>query len=169
MGMTITEKILAAHCGLSEVAPGQLIMARVDLALGSDVTAPIAIEEFHKAGARRVFDPQKVVLLPDHFAPNKDVQSARQCQALRRFAQEQGLEHYYEVGRVGIEHAFLPEQGLVLPGDLVIGADSHTCTYGALGAFATGVGSTDLAAAMITGEAWFKVPESLKFLYHGTL
>lgn len=169
MGMTITEKILAAHCGLPEVVPGQLIMARIDLALGSDVTAPIAIEEFNKAGARRVFDRKKIVLLPDHFAPNKDVQSARQCQALRKFAQEQELEHYYEVGRVGIEHAFLPEQGLVLPGDLVIGADSHTCTYGALGAFATGVGSTDLAAAMITGEAWFKVPESIKFVFRGTL
>lgn len=169
MGMTITEKILAAHAFRDEVVPGQLIMAKIDLALGNDVTAPIAIEEFRRAGARQVFDPNRIVLTPDHFTPNKDITSARQCKLMREFAREHGITHYYEVGRVGIEHAFLPEQGLVLPGDLVIGADSHTCTYGALGAFATGVGSTDLAAAMVTGEAWFKVPESIRFVFRGTL
>ena len=161
MGMTITEKILAAHAGLERVEPGQLINARVDIALGNDITAPIAIKEFNKAGATKVFDRDKVVLVPDHFAPNKDIQSAEQCKMLREFAREQDLTHYYETGEMGVEHALLPEQGVVLPGDLVIGADSHTCTYGGLGAFATGVGSTDLAAAMITGEAWFKVPESM--------
>ena len=159
--MTITEKILAEHAGLREVEPGQLINARVDLVLGNDITAPIAIEEFRRIGATKVFDPNKVVLVPDHFVPNKDIQSARQC------AQEQSLLHFFEVGEMGIEHALLPEQGLVLPGDLVIGADSHTCTYGALGAMATGVGSTDMAATMITGESWFRVPESLKIHYHG--
>jgi 3-isopropylmalate/(R)-2-methylmalate dehydratase large subunit len=165
--MTITEKILAEHAGLREVEPGQLINARVDLVLGNDITAPIAIEEFRRSGAAKVFDPNKVVLVPDHFVPNKDIQSARQCQLMREFAQEQSLLHFFEVGEMGIEHALLPEQGLVLPGDLVIGADSHTCTYGALGAMATGVGSTDMAAAMITGESWFRVPESLKIHYHG--
>ncbi len=165
--MTITEKILAEHAGLREVEPGQLINARVDLVLGNDITAPIAIEEFRRSGAAKVFDPNKVVLVPDHFVPNKDIQSARQCQLMREFAQEQSLLHFFEVGEMGIEHALLPEQGLVLPGDLVIGADSHTCTYGALGAMATGVGSTDMAAAMITGESWFRVPESLKIQYHG--
>jgi 3-isopropylmalate/(R)-2-methylmalate dehydratase large subunit len=165
--MTITEKILAEHAGLREVEPGQLINARVDLVLGNDITAPIAIEEFRRIGATKVFDPNKVVLVPDHFVPNKDIQSARQCQLMREFAQEQSLLHFFEVGEMGIEHALLPEQGLVLPGDLVIGADSHTCTYGALGALATGVGSTDMAAAMITGESWFRVPESLKIQYHG--
>jgi 3-isopropylmalate/(R)-2-methylmalate dehydratase large subunit len=165
--MTITEKILAEHAGLREVKPGQLINARVDLVLGNDITAPIAIEEFRRIGATKVFDPNKVVLVPDHFVPNKDIQSARQCQLMREFAQEQSLLHFFEVGEMGIEHALLPEQGLVLPGDLVIGADSHTCTYGALGAMATGVGSTDMAAAMITGESWFRVPESLKIHYHG--
>ena len=165
--MTITEKILAEHAGLREVEPGQLINARVDLVLGNDITAPIAIEEFRRIGATKVFDPNKVVLVPDHFVPNKDIQSARQCQLMREFAQEQSLLHFFEVGEMGIEHALLPEQGLVLPGDLVIGADSHTCTYGALGAMATGVGSTDMAATMITGESWFRVPESLKIHYHG--
>ena len=165
--MTISEKILAEHAGFREVEPGQLINARVDLVLGNDITAPIAIEEFHRIGATKVFDPGKVVLVPDHFVPNKDIKSAQQCQSMRNFAREQNLTHYYEVGEMGIEHALLPEQGLVLPGDLVVGADSHTCTYGALGAFSTGFGSTDMAAAMITGESWFRVPETIKFIYHG--
>jgi len=165
--MTITEKILAEHAGLKEVEPGQLINARVDLVLGNDITAPIAIEEMHRIGATKVFDPAKIVMVPDHFVPNKDIKSAQQCQVLRQFAKDFQLPHYFEVGEMGIEHALLPEQGLVLPGDLVVGADSHTCTYGALGAFSTGVGSTDIAAAMITGEAWFRVPETLKIVYHG--
>lgn len=165
--MTITEKILAAHAGRDNVAPGDLIMAKVDIALGNDITAPIAIEEFKKAGAKSVFDPEKVVLIPDHSTPNKDIKSAQLCKAMREFAREQKLKYYFEVGEMGIEHALLPEIGLIEPGDLVIGADSHTCTYGALGAFATGVGSTDLAAAMITGECWFKVPETMRFVYHG--
>jgi len=169
MAMTITEKILAEHCGLEEVRPGQLINAKLDIVLGNDITAPIAIEELKKAGVERVFDRDRVVLIPDHFTPNKDIPSAEQCKVLREFAKEQELTHYYEVGRAGIEHALLPEKGIVLPGDLVIGADSHTCTYGALGAFSTGVGSTDLAAAMITGDLWFKVPDSMKFVYRGTL
>lgn len=167
--MTITEKILARHAGLKEVSPGQLINAKVDIALGNDITAPIAIREFKAAGAKRVFNRNKVVLVPDHFTPNKDIKSAEQCKILREFAREQKLTHYFDGGDVGIEHALLPEKGIVLPGDLVIGADSHTCTYGAIGAFATGVGSTDLAAAMITGEAWFKVPESMKFIFKGRL
>lgn len=165
--MTISEKILAEHAGLREVEPGQLINARVDLVLGNDITAPIGIEEFYRIGAKKVFDPEKIVLVPDHFAPNKDIKSAQQCQLMRQFAKEQNIIHYYEVGEMGIEHALLPELGLVLPGDLVIGADSHTCTYGALGALATGVGSTDFAAAMITGEAWFRVPETIKINYQG--
>jgi len=169
MPMTITEKILAKHAGLKEVRPGQLINAKVDIALGNDITAPIAIKEFKGVGAGKVFDKNKVVLVPDHFTPNKDIKSAEQCKILRNFAKEQKLTHHFEGGEVGIEHALLPEQGIVVPGDLVIGADSHTCTYGALGAFATGVGSTDLAAAMIIGEAWFKVPESMKFIYRGKL
>ncbi|HBR17641.1 MAG: 3-isopropylmalate dehydratase large subunit [Deltaproteobacteria bacterium RIFCSPLOWO2_12_FULL_43_16] len=169
MPMTITEKILAKHAGLKEVRPGQLINAKVDIALGNDITAPIAIKEFHSAGADKVFNKNKVVLVPDHFTPNKDIKSAEQCKILREFAQEQKLTHYFDGGDVGVEHALLPEKGIVVPGDLVIGADSHTCTYGALGAFATGVGSTDLAAAMVTGEAWFKVPESMKFIFHGKL
>jgi len=169
MGMTITEKILAYHSDLEKVIPGEIISARIDVALGNDITAPIAIEEFRKYGGKEVFDRQKVVLVPDHFTPNKDIQSARQCQILREFAREQNLVYYFEQGEVGIEHALLPEKGIVLPGDLVIGADSHTCTYGALGAFATGVGSTDLAYAMMTGEAWFRVPETVKFIYKGTL
>ena len=165
--MTISEKILAEHAGLREVEPGQLITARLDLVLGNDITAPLGIEEFRRVGATQVFDPAKVVLVPDHFVPNKDIKSAQQCQLLRQFAREQNLVHFFEVGEMGIEHALLPEQGLVLPGDLVIGADSHTCTYGALGAFATGVGSTDFAAAMITGEAWFRVPETIRINYQG--
>jgi 3-isopropylmalate/(R)-2-methylmalate dehydratase large subunit len=152
---------------LRETEPGQLINAKVDLVLANDITAPIAIEEFQRVGATQVFDPSKVALIPDHFVPNKDIKSAQQCLMMRNFAKEQNIVHYYEVGEMGIEHALLPEQGIVLPGDLVIGADSHTCTYGALGAFSTGVGSTDFAAAMITGEAWFRVPETIKIVYQG--
>ena len=169
MGMTITEKILAAHAGREEVSPGEIVNCRVDLVLANDITAPLAIEAFREVGAKRVFDREKVVLVPDHFAPNKDIRSAEQCKLLREFAREQGIVHYYEVGRMGIEHALLPELGLVKPGDLALGADSHTCTYGALGAFSTGVGSTDAAAAMITGEIWLRVPESMKFIYYGKL
>lgn len=167
--MTITEKILAKHAGLKEVAPGELINAKVDIALGNDITAPIAISEFRNIGAKKVFNRNKVVLVPDHFTPNKDIKSAAQVKILREFAKEQKLKHYYEGGEVGVEHALLPEKGIVVPGDVVIGADSHTCTYGALGAFSTGVGSTDLAAAMVTGEVWFKVPESMKFVFEGRL
>ncbi len=169
MDMAIAEKILARHCGKKSVEPGTFIEAKVDIALGNDVTAPLAIEEFKKVGGSRVFDSDRVVLVPDHFTPNKDIKSAEQCQILRSFAREQGLSHYYEVGRMGIEHALLPEEGVVLPGDLIIGADSHTCTYGALGAFACGVGSTDLAFAMLTGKCWFRVPETIKFVYKGKL
>lgn len=167
--MTITEKILAAHAGLDWVEPGQLINAKVDIALGNDITAPIAIREFRRAGAAKVFDRERVVLVADHFAPNKDILSAIQCQTLRQFAQEHNLVHFYDGGEMGVEHALLPEKGIVGPGDLVIGADSHTCTYGGLGAFATGVGSTDLAATMITGECWFKVPETILFIFKGQL
>lgn len=169
MGMTITEKILCEHTDLAEVYPGVLINARVDIALGNDITAPIAIAAFRKAGGLKVFDRDKIALIPDHFTPNKDIDSAEQCKVVREFAREQEITHYYEVGEAGIEHALLPEQGIVLPGDLVIGADSHTCTYGALGAFATGVGSTDLAAAMLTGEVWFRVPETMKIVFHGEM
>jgi len=167
--MTITEKIFAAHAGLEEVRPGQLINAKVDMALGNDITAPIAIDQFRKSGAVEVFDKDRIVLIPDHFTPNKDVKSAEQCKIIREFAKEQGISQYFEVGEMGIEHVLLPEKGLVLPGNLVIGADSHTCTYGALGAFSTGVGSTDLAAVMITGELWFKVPETIKICFTGEL
>ncbi len=167
MGMTITEKILAAHAGLDSVSPGQLISAKVDLVLANDITAPLAIEAFAKAGAKEVFDRTRIALVPDHFVPNKDVKSAEQAKMMREFAREQEIVNYFEVGEMGIEHALLPELGLVGPGDLVVGADSHTCTYGALGAFATGVGSTDLAAAMITGALWFKVPESIRFVFNG--
>lgn len=166
--MTITEKILAAHSGRERVKPGELIEARVDGVLGNDITAPIAIAEFRKSGVEKVFDPERVFLVPDHYAPNKDIKSAEQCKILREFAREQGITNYFEVGEMGVEHALLPEQGLVAPGDLIIGADSHTCTYGALGAFSTGVGSTDMAAAMVSGELWFKVPESIKFVLSGT-
>jgi 3-isopropylmalate/(R)-2-methylmalate dehydratase large subunit len=169
VGNTITEKILMAHTGLKKISAGQLINARVDIALGNDVTAPIAINEFKKAGGKKIFDKNKVALVLDHFTPNKDINSAQQCKAVREFALKQKVTHFYEGGQVGIEHALLPEQGIVLPGDLVIGADSHTCTYGALGAFATGVGSTDLAAVMLTGELWFKVPQSIKFVIYGKL
>ena len=169
MGMTITEKILAAHAGKEKVTTGELINAKLDIVLANDVTAPIAIKEFRKAGAKKVFDKDKIVFIPDHFAPNKDIDSAEQCKLIRDFAREHDLTNYFEVGQMGVEHALLPEQGIVLPGDLVIGADSHTCTYGALGAFSTGVGSTDVGAALITGEAWFKVPPTIKFVYKGSL
>ncbi|MDX1778929.1 MAG: 3-isopropylmalate dehydratase large subunit, partial [Thermodesulfobacteriota bacterium] len=169
MGMTITEKILANHAGLKEVNPGQLIQSKVDIVLANDITAPLAIEQFRAAGAKKVFDPEKVVIVADHFAPNKDILSAEQCRFVREFAQEQKLTHFYEGGEMGVEHALLPEKGIVKPGEVIIGADSHTCTYGALGAFATGVGSTDVAAAWITGETWFRVPESIKFVFSGTL
>lgn len=167
MGMTITEKILAAHAGREKVEPGELINCKVDVVLGNDITAPVAIREFEKIGVPEVFDKEKVVLIPDHFTPNKDIKSAEQAKMLRDFAKKHGLTNYFEVGRMGIEHCLLPEQGIVLPGDVVIGADSHTCTYGALGAFSTGVGSTDMAAGMASGEVWFKVPESIKFVYNG--
>ncbi|HEY5506144.1 MAG TPA: aconitase family protein, partial [Coriobacteriia bacterium] len=156
--MTITEKILAAHAGLGSVEPGQLIECSLDLVLANDVTAPIAIREFGHTGAGTVWDPGKIALVPDHYTPNKDIKSAEQAKIVRDFAHAQKITHYYEIGCMGVEHALLPEQGVVGPGDVIIGADSHTCTYGALGAFATGVGSTDAAAGMATGEAWFKVP-----------
>lgn len=167
--MTMAEKILAAHAGLDEVVPGQLIECDLDLVLSNDVTAPIAIKEFKKVGVDKVFDPTKIALVPDHYVPNKDIQSAEQAKMTRDFAREQGITHYYEVGCMGVEHALLPEQGVVGAGDLIIGADSHTCTYGALGAFATGVGSTDAAIGYATGKAWFKVPESILFNVEGDL
>ena len=164
MGMTISEKILADHAGLDKVVPGQLINAKLDIVLANDITAPVAINEFEKVGADKVFDKSRICLVPDHFAPNKDIKSAEQVNKVRKFAKKYEIENFFEVGKMGIEHVLLPEQG-----DLIIGADSHTCTYGALGAFATGVGSTDMAAGMITGEAWFKVPETIKFVYNGKL
>ncbi len=167
MSMTITEKILAHHADMPRVEPGQLINASVDIALANDITAPIAIKAFRETGAKKVFDRERIVLVPDHFVPNKDIDSAMQVKMLRDFAREHDLKYFFELGEMGIEHALLPEQGIVLPGDLVIGADSHTCTYGGIGAFATGVGSTDLGAAMATGKAWFKVPESIKFFFNG--
>jgi len=167
--MTVTEKILAAHTGREQVSPGELINARVDVIMGHDLSVPLAIHEIEAIGADRVFDPDKIVLVPDHFTPNKDIRAAENCKRMREFARQQGISHYYEVGEMGIAHALLPEKGLVLPGDVVVGGDSHTCTYGAVGAFATGIGSTDLAAAMLTGQLWFKVPGSKKFIYHGSL
>jgi len=161
--MTMTQKILAAHAGLPEVKAGQLIMADIDLVLGNDITTPVAVNEFRKTGFDQVFDKQKIAIVPDHFTPNKDIKAAEQCRLIREFAHEMEIEHYFEVGEMGIEHALIPEQGLAVPGDVIIGADSHTCTYGALGAFATGIGSTDMAAAMATGKAWFKVPAAIKF------
>ena len=169
MGMTITEKILARAAGREWVAPGDLIMARVDFCLGNDITAPVAIDEFEKAGFERVFDAERIALIPDHFTPCKDIKTAMLVKQMREFARRHEIVHYYDVGRVGVEHALLPELGLVGPGDVVIGADSHTCTYGALGAFATGVGSTDLAGAMATGEVWFRVPASMRFVFEGEL
>jgi len=164
--LTLAEKILAAHCGKKKVSPGELVSVRVDLVLANDITAPLAIQEFKRIGVDRVFDPKKVVMVPDHFVPNKDIPSAEQAKVMREFALEQGLI-YFEVGEMGIEHVLLPEKGLVLPGDVIIGADSHTCTYGAVGAFATGMGSTDIASAMATGDIWMKVPPTIKFVYHG--
>jgi len=164
--LTLAEKILAAHCGRKKVTPGEFINVGVDLILANDVTAPLAIKEFRRIGVDKVFDPDKVVMVPDHFVPNKDIASAEQVKLMREFAREQGVG-YFEVGQMGIEHVLLPEQGLVLPGDVVVGADSHTCTYGALGAFATGMGSTDIAAAMATGDIWMKVPPTIKLVYHG--
>ena len=166
---TITQKILARHANKNYVEPGEFIKAKIDFCLGNDITAPLAIKEFEKAGAKKVFDRNKIALIPDHFAPNKDMKSANQCKVLRNFALKHRIKHYYEVGKMGVEHALLPELKLVLPGELIIGADSHTCTYGALGAFSTGVGSTDLAAGFITGKCWFRVPESIKFIYKGRL
>ena len=167
MGMTITEKILAAHTEKDVVEPGEIIEARIDLALANDITAPLSLEEFHKVGATRVFDAEKVVFVLDHFTPTKDILSAENCKTIREFSQKFGIKHLYEGGNCGVEHALLPEQGLVVPGDVVIGADSHTCTYGALGAFSTGVGSTDLTYGMVTGRIWLKVPESIKFVCRG--
>ena len=167
--MTMAEKILAAHAGLDEVEPGQLIECNLDIVLANDITAPIAIKNFKKIGVERVFDPAKIALVPDHYSPAKDIKSAEQVKMTRDFAREQGITHYYEVGCMGVEHALLPEQGVVGAGDLIIGADSHTCTYGALGAFSTGVGSTDAAVGFATGKAWFKVPESLLFKIEGQL
>jgi len=169
MGMTITEKILAAHAGLDEVEPGELITCKLDLLVGNDITAPISIEKLKEAHTDKVFDKNRIALIPDHYAPNKDIKSAELCKAMRDFAREQELKYYFEVGEMGVEHALLPEEGIVVPGDCILGADSHTCTYGALGAFSTGVGSTDFAAAMITGETWFRVPASMKFIYYGKL
>ena len=169
MGMTMTQKILAKAAGLDSVKAGDLIMANLSLVLGNDITAPVAIREFDKLGVNDVFDKKKVALVPDHFTPNKDIKSAEQAKVVRTFAHEFDIENYFEVGEVGIEHALLPEKGLVVAGDVVIGADSHTCTYGALGAFSTGVGSTDMAAGMATGKAWFKVPEAIKFNLTGKL
>ena len=167
MGMTASQKILAAHAGLKEVKAGQLISAKLDLVLANDITGPVAIREFRKSGAQKVAEKDKIALVMDHFAPNKDIKSAEQCKTCRVFAKEQGIENFYDVGKMGIEHALLPELGLVGAGDLVIGADSHTCTYGALGAFSTGVGSTDMAAGMISQTCWFKVPSAIKFILHG--
>lgn len=176
MGHTLAEKIIGAHVvdescrpAPREVRPGDLVEVAVDVVLANDITAPIALREFGKLGVEKVFDPAKIVLVADHFAPNKDIKSAEQCAEMRRFAQAQGVTHHYDVGRMGIEHVLLPEQGLVAPGDLVVGADSHTCTYGALGAFATGMGSTDIAVAMATGIVWLRVPETIRFVYHGAL
>ena len=166
--MTLAENILAAHTNNKTVSSGEFINVRVDMILANDITAPIAIREFRRLGVEKVFDPAKIVMVPDHFVPNKDIASAEQAKLMREFCREQGIL-YFEVGQMGIEHVLLPEQGLVLPGDVVIGADSHTCTYGALGAFATGMGSTDIAAAMATGDIWMKVPPTIKVVYHGSL
>ncbi len=167
--MTIGEKILARAAGLKEVSPGDIVMAKIDLCMGNDITAPLAIQAFYANGGKTVFDRKRVVLVPDHFTPNKDIKSAEQAKMLRDFAREQKLLYYWDQGEVGVEHALLPEQGVVVPGDLMIGADSHTCTYGALGALSTGVGSTDLAAGMLSGKAWFKVPLTIKLVFNGKL
>ncbi len=166
--MTLAEKILAAHCGKDKVSPGEFISVKTDFVLSNDITAPIAIKEFNRLGVPKVFDPKKIVMVPDHFCPNKDIQSAENAKMMREFAYKHGLV-YFEVGQMGIEHVILPEKGLVLPGEVIVGADSHTCTYGALGAFATGMGSTDIAVAMATGEIWMKVPATIKFVFNGKL
>ena len=169
MGMTMTQKILAAHAGLDSVKAGQLIEANLDLVLGNDITTPVAVKEFQKVGIDKVFDKSKVAIVPDHFTPNKDIKAAEQCKFIREFAYDKEIENYFEVGEMGIEHALIPEKGLVVAGDVVIGADSHTCTYGALETFSTGIGSTDMAAGMATGKAWFKVPSALKFVLKGKM
>lgn len=169
MGMTMTQKILAAHAGLESVEAGQLIMANLDLVLANDITGPVAIHEVEKLNKKTVFDKDKVALVPDHFAPNKDIKSAEHCKCVREYAKEHDITNYFEVGQMGIEHALLPEKGLIVAGEVCIGADSHTCTYGALGAFSTGVGSTDMGCGMITGQAWFKVPSAIKFELKGKL
>ncbi|MDD5708041.1 MAG: 3-isopropylmalate dehydratase large subunit [Kiritimatiellae bacterium] len=169
MSMTMSQKILARAAGLKSVLPGQLIEAKLSLVLGNDITAPVAIREFARTGCPRVFDKGRIALVPDHFTPNKDIKAAQQCQVIRMFAHGQQIEHYFEIGEMGVEHALLPEQGLVGPGDLIIGADSHTCTYGGLNAFATGVGSTDMAAGMALGTAWFKVPSAIRIELKGSL
>ncbi|HEX9060968.1 MAG TPA: 3-isopropylmalate dehydratase large subunit [Clostridia bacterium] len=167
MGMTMTQKILAEHAGLKSVEAGQLIKAKLDMVLGNDITTPVAVKEFRKIGVDKVFDKEKIAIVPDHFTPNKDIKSAEQVKFIKEFAREMGIVNFFEIGQMGVEHALLPEKGLVVSGDVVIGADSHTCTYGALGAFSTGIGSTDMAAGMATGEAWFKVPEAIKFVLKG--
>ena len=169
MGMTMTQKILARAAGVERCRAGELLMCKLDLVLGNDITAPVAINEFHRMGAVKVFDPAKIALIPDHFVPNKDIKAATLAKQMREFARAQHIVHYYEVGRVGIEHALLPEQGIVAPGEVIIGADRHTCTYGAVGAFSTGVGSTDMAVGMATGECWFKVPEAVKVVLTGKM
>jgi len=169
LSMTLAQKILAAHSGRDRVEVGEFIDVSVDVVLANDITAPLAIKEFARLGVERVFDPERIVLVPDHFTPNKDIRSAEQCKVMREFARHHGITNYFEVGRAGIEHALLPELGLVLPGEVIVGADSHTCTYGALGAFATGMGSTDTAVAMATGRAWMRVPGSIRLVYKGAL
>ena len=169
MAMTMTQKILASHAGLESVSAGQLVLVNVDRVLGNDITSPVAIKEFDKIGIKEVYDKDKVTMVMDNFAPNKDIKAAVQCKMCRDFCDEKNITHFYDVGQMGIEHALLPEKGLVIPGDVVIGADSHTCTYGAIGAFSTGVGSTDMACGMATGKAWFKVPSAIKFILKGKL
>jgi len=165
--MTMTQKILAAHAGLDYVEAGQLITAKLDLVLGNDVTTPVAVKAFKTMDAKKVFDKNKIAIVPDHFTPNKDIKSAEHCKMIREFAKDKEIKNYFEIGEMGIEHALIPEKGLAVPGDVIIGADSHTCTYGALGVFSTGVGSTDMAVGMATGKAWFKVPEAIKFVLKG--
>jgi 3-isopropylmalate/(R)-2-methylmalate dehydratase large subunit len=169
MGMTMIEKIIAAHTEYDELKPGQIVNARVDMVLGNDITTPVAIKEFNKIGVDTVFDKDRVVIVPDHFSPSKDIKAAEQIKMIREFSRKHELTNFFEIGQMGIEHVLLPEKGLALPGEIIIGADSHTCTYGALGALGTGVGSTDMAAAMATGKAWFKVPPTIKFVYTGEL
>ena len=167
--MTMTQKILAKSAGLEYVESGQLITVNLDLVLGNDVTTPVALDAFNKLDNAKVFDKNKIAIVPDHFTPNKDIKSAEHCKCVRKFSKENEIKNYFEVGQMGIEHCLIPEKGLAIPGDVIIGADSHTCTYGALGAFSTGVGSTDMAIGMATGKAWFKVPEAIKFVLKGKL